>query len=297
MAKKVQKKELGKGIRALLGNIDEKVAEDASQVVKTLNSSIVEIPIDSIEVNPFQPRSEFDQEALEELTVSIKTYGLIQPLTVRRLREGEYQLISGERRLRASKKAGLKEVPAYIRIANDQELLEMALVENIQRKDLNAIEVAISYQRLMDECALTHEALSDRIGKNRSTVTNYTRLLKLPPEIQKSIKKDEISMGHARALAGMNDIALQISVLRKIQDEGLSVRATEDLIRRYQSPPAKKATGSEPNPAYLRMENTLSDHLDTKVKIKTVGNSDKGVITIHFDTLDEFNRIVDQIED
>lgn len=297
MAKKVQKKELGKGIRALLGNIDEKVAEDATQVVKTLNSAIVEIPIDSIEVNPFQPRTEFETEALEELSTSIKTYGLIQPLTVRRLREGEYQLISGERRLRASKRAGLDEVPAYIRIANDQELLEMALVENIQRKDLNAIEVAISYQRLMDECALTHEALSDRIGKNRSTVTNYTRLLKLPPEVQKSIKKDEISMGHARAIAGINDIALQISVLRKIQEEGLSVRATEDLIRRYQQPSQKIKTVNPVNEAYQRMETTLSDHLDTKVKIKTVGKTDKGVITIHFETLDDFNRIVDHIED
>lgn len=296
MAKKVQKKELGRGIRALLSNLDDKIESDAPGVVKELNRSIIELPLASIEINPFQPRVAFDEQSLEELSASIATYGLIQPITVRRMNANEYQLISGERRLRASKMAGLTEIPAYIRLANDQELLEMALVENIQRRDLNAIEIAISYQRLMDECELTHERLSERIGKDRSTVTNYTRLLKLPPEIQKSIKREEISMGHARALAGIQDIALQISVLHKITTEGLSVRATEELIRRYQQPSKPSASKDQTNSAYKHVEQNLCKSLDTKVQIKTVGKSDKGTILIHFHNLDEFNRLLEQID-
>ena len=298
MAKKVQKKELGRGIRALLGNIDEEIKTDAPSVVKELNSSIIELPIENIEINPFQPRTEFDPEFLEELANSIGTFGVIQPITVRRLGPDAYQLISGERRLRASKMAGLVEIPAYIRLANDQELLEMALVENIQRRDLNAIEVAISYQRLMEECNLTHEKLSERIGKDRSTVTNYTRLLKLPPEIQRSLKKDEISMGHAKALAGINDIALQISVLHKIKSDGLSVRATEELIRRYQQPKKEhNTTSTSPHvQGYKNVEKQLSNTFDTKVAIKTIGNTDKGTIAIHFNDLEEFNRILEIIE-
>jgi ParB family chromosome partitioning protein len=298
MAKKVQKKELGRGIRALLGNIDEEIKTDAPSVVKELNSSIIELPIENIEINPFQPRTEFDPEFLEELANSIATFGVIQPITVRRLGPDAYQLISGERRLRASKMAGMVEIPAYIRLANDQELLEMALVENIQRRDLNAIEVAISYQRLMEECSLTHEKLSERIGKDRSTVTNYTRLLKLPPEIQRSLKKEEISMGHAKALAGINDIALQISVLHKIKSDGLSVRATEELIRRYQQPKKEKSsnTSGQYSQAYKNVEKQLSNTLDTKVAIKTIGNTDKGTIAIHFNDLEEFNRILEIIE-
>lgn len=296
MAKKVQKKELGRGIRALLSNLDDKMESDAPSVVKELNSSIIELPLANIEINPFQPRVAFDEQSLEELSASIATYGLIQPITVRRMNANEYQLISGERRLRASKMAGLTEIPAYIRLANDQELLEMALVENIQRRDLNAIEIAISYQRLMDECELTHERLSERIGKDRSTVTNYTRLLKLPPEIQKSIKREEISMGHARALAGIQDIALQISVLHKITTEGLSVRATEELIRRYQQPSKSIGSKDQSNNAYKHVEQNLCKSLDTKVQIKTVGKSDRGTIQIHFHNLDEFNRLLEQID-
>lgn len=296
MAKKIQKKELGRGIRALLSNLDDKIESDAPGIVKELNSSIIELPLSSIEINPFQPRVAFDEQSLEELSASIATYGLIQPITVRRMNANEYQLISGERRLRASKMAGLTEIPAYIRLANDQELLEMALVENIQRRDLNAIEIAISYQRLMDECELTHEKLSERIGKDRSTVTNYTRLLKLPPEIQKSIKKEDISMGHARALAGIQDIALQISVLHKITTEGLSVRATEELIRRYQQPTKPGSSKDQSKNAYKHVELNLCKTLDTKVQIKTVGNSDKGTILIHFHSLDEFNRLLEQID-
>jgi len=295
MAKKVQKKELGKGIRALLSSMDTQAEPvDTSAIVKELNSNIIELSIESIEINPFQPRNDFDPQSLEELSASIATYGLIQPITVRRLSADAFQLISGERRLRASKMAGLTEIPAYIRLANDQELLEMALVENIQRRDLNAIEVAISYQRLMDECNLTHEQLSDRIGKERSTVTNYTRLLKLPPEIQKSIKKEEISMGHARALAGIQDIALQISLLHKIKSDGLSVRATEDLIRRYQNPTNPKKS-LEVSP-YKNVEQSLSKQLETKVLIKTTNHSKKGSIVIHFNDMDDFNRLLDLID-
>jgi ParB family transcriptional regulator, chromosome partitioning protein len=296
--KKQNKKELGLGIRALLSNIDEEIKHDPTAVVRELNKGILEIPLDNIEVNPFQPRRAFDSESLEELAVSINTYGLIQPITVRRLGPDQYQLISGERRFRASKLAGLQTVPAYIRVANDQEMLEMALVENIQRKDLNAIEVAISYQRLLDECELTHEALSDRIGKDRSTVTNYTRLLKLPPEIQQSIKAEDISMGHARSLAGVQDIAVQLSVLKAIKEDGLSVRKTEELIRRFQKPELKSASEkkSGEKTIYQKLAARLSDEFDTKVQIKTIGESDNGSIIIQFYGVDEFNRILEKIE-
>lgn len=296
MAKKVLKKELGKGIRALLSNLDDEMQTDAPALVKELNSSIIEIDIDQVEINPFQPRKDFDPASMEELATSIKTYGLIQPITVRRLAANSYQLISGERRLRASKLAGLQTIPVYIRIANDQELLEMALVENIQRKDLNAIEVAISYQRLMEECSLTHEQLSDRIGKDRSTVTNYTRLLKLPPEIQQSLKRQEMSMGHARALAGIQDVAVQLSVAKNIREAGLSVRATEELIRRYQEPAKPKSTEPAGNNPYAHVERQLSHTLDAKVKVKQNANAAGGSIVIQFHDMQDFNRIMELIE-
>ena len=224
---------MGKGIRALLNNIDEEIKDHPEEVVRELSSSVAMIPITAVEVNPFQPRKDFDDDALSELSESIKTYGLIQPITVRRLNDRQFQLISGERRTRAAKLAGLTEIPAYIRIADDQGMLEMALVENIQREDLNAIEIAITYQRLVDECNITHENMSERVGKKRSTITNYLRLLKLNPEIQQAIKLNKISMGHARALVGVNDIALQLMLYRQITKEELSVRAVEDLIRKY----------------------------------------------------------------
>ncbi len=296
MAKKVLKKELGKGIRALLSNLDDEMQTDAPALVKELNSSIIEIDIDQVEINPFQPRKDFDPASMEELATSIKTYGLIQPITVRRLAANSYQLISGERRLRASKLAGLLTIPVYIRIANDQELLEMALVENIQRKDLNAIEVAISYQRLMEECSLTHEQLSDRIGKDRSTVTNYTRLLKLPPEIQQSLKRQEMSMGHARALAGIQDVAVQLSVAKNIREAGLSVRATEELIRRYQEPSKPKSSEPAGNNPYAHVERQLSHTLDAKVKVKQNANAAGGSIVIQFHDMQDFNRIMELIE-
>jgi ParB family chromosome partitioning protein len=294
---KVKKPDLGQGIRALLGNIDAEVKEDPIRVTKELVGSVAVLDINFIEVNPFQPRKDFDPVALEELSTSLKTYGLIQPITVRRMSENVYQLISGERRFRASRLAGLTEVPAYIRVAeNDQEMIEMALVENIQREDLNAMEVAFSYQRLIDECNLTHEVMSDRVGKKRSTVSNYLRLLKLPPEVQQGIKNGQVSMGHARALAGVNDIALQLMLFQKVKTEGLSVREIEDLIAQYSETKDKSKKPSAKIPAeYRAVQDTLSSFFGTKIQLKTKGGG-KGSIVINFNSDDELNRILDTCE-
>lgn len=289
-----KKKELGKGIRALLSNIENSSnPKEKNELVKELNSSILEIPLDNIEVNPFQPRSEFDPEELQELAQSIKTHGLIQAITVRSLGGNKYQLISGERRLRASKIAGLKTIPVFIRVADDQALLEMALIENIQRSNLNAIEVAISYQRLMVECDLTHESLSERVGKKRSTISNYVRLLKLPPQIQSSIKNNEISMGHARSLAGVDDVGLQLDIYKEVLSKNLSVRALENIIKSYSA----EAKSGAPNkskelPAEVKkIQDNLSSTLGTSVKIKR-GESGNGEISIKFKSDREFNDIL-----
>lgn len=295
-----KKKELGKGIRALLSNIENTNSpKEKTELVKELNSSILEIRLDNIEVNPFQPRTEFDKEELDELAQSIKIHGLIQAITVRSLGGDKYQLISGERRMRASKLAGLSTVPAFIRIADDQALLEMALIENIQRSNLNAIEVAISYQRLMVECDLTHESLSDRVGKKRSTISNYVRLLKLPPQIQSSIKNNEISMGHARSLAGIEDLGLQLDIFKEVKEKSLSVRALENLIKSYNSPPpitapvAKKS--KKLSPEVKKIQDNLSVNLGTSVKIKRT-DSGSGEISIKFDSDRDFNNILEILE-
>jgi ParB family transcriptional regulator, chromosome partitioning protein len=294
---KVKKEELGRGIGALLRNFDEEVTNNPAKVVKELSSNVALIDISSIEVNPWQPRYEFDEEAMKELSESIKVHGLIQPITVRRLNDKKYQLISGERRTRASKLAGLTEIPAYIRLANDQEMLEMALVENIQREDLNAIEVAITYQRLVDECNLTHENLSDRVGKKRSTVSNFLRLLKLPPEIQNSIKNKQISMGHARALVGVDDLALQLMLHKRIINEYLSVRDIEDIIRKYSESKSKKpSSASETDHVSKQIQDLLSAFFGSKVMLKRKPNG-KGQITINFNSDDELNRILDSVEE
>lgn len=295
---KAKKKEIGLGIRALLTNFDEQVEENQEMVVKELSHSVAMIPLNQIEVNPFQPRTDFDEEALQELANSLKTHGLIQPLTVRRMGHNQYQLISGERRLRASKLAGLEEVPAYVRIANDQEMLEMALVENIQRQDLNAIEVAITYQRLIDECDLTHENLSDRVGKKRSSVSNYLRLLRLPPEIQNSIKKGDLSMGHARALAGVDDLGVQLLIFKKTLNEALSVRAVEQLISQYSKDKIapKKEETSGVTADYKRVEDQFRQFFGVKklqLKLKRGG---KGQIVIPFNSTAELNRMIDVLE-
>src|SRR4051812_7980005 len=238
-----KKKALGRGLSALLSDnsTDDRLETDVpvgtvvshatSTAPAAATSGIQEIPIEEIEVNPFQPRTHFDQEALHELSESIKVHGIIQPITVRRLTANQYQLISGERRFQASKLAGLKAIPAYIRLADDQQMLEMALIENIQRENLNAIEISLSYQRLITECSLKQDELGERVGKNRATVTNYLRLLKLPPDIQIAVRDTKISMGHARAIINVENPEQQLYIFKKAVSEDLSVRKVEELVR------------------------------------------------------------------
>lgn len=277
MAKLNQKKELGKGIRALLGDINQQINEEDDLVTDSPKSTHIQLlSLDKIEVNPFQPRVNFDETALEELANSIRVHGIIQPLTVRELPgTKKYQLISGERRWRASHLVGLTEVPVYIRTANDQEALEMALIENIQREELNAIEIGVNYQRLIDECKLNHEDLAERVGKKRATISNYIRLLKLPPDIQVAVREDKISMGHARALAGIEEIDLQLSIFKEVVDKNLSVRQTESLVAQRSSQRTPRPTKEKKNqPSFVkRWQDDLSSHLSTKV---TIQHSDKG---------------------
>ncbi len=299
MSKKLSKGDFGKGIRALLANpveLEQAVQENPQAVVRQLTHTVALLPLEQIEANPFQPRTDFDQEALNELAESIRVHGLIQPVTVRRLNDRSYQLISGERRFRACQMAGLAEIPAYVRLANDQQMLEMALIENIQRQDLNAIEIAISYQRLKEECNLTDEQLSERVGKQRSTITNYLRLLKLPVDIQQAIKNGDISMGHARALVGVSDVALQLSLLRQILRDGLSVRAVEDLIARHQVERGNKKLRPEKHlPDPLReVQDRFSAFFGAKVALQR-NERGKGQIVIKFDDDAELNRLLDLI--
>lgn len=298
MAKFNQKKELGKGIRALLGDINEQISENEVLVADKPKTTITQmLSLDRIEVNPFQPRVNFDEEALEDLANSIKVHGIIQPLTVRELKgTNKYQLISGERRWRASHLAELKEVPVYIRTANDQEALEMALIENIQREELNAIEIGVNYQRLIDECKLNHEELADRVGKKRTTITNYIRLLKLPPDIQVAVREDKISMGHARALAGVEKIDLQLSIFKDVIGKNLSVRQTESLVSQrnsQQTPRPAKENKVQPN-FVKRWQDDLSSQLSTKV---TIQHSEKGSGQVVLSYADEkdLERIIELI--
>ncbi len=299
MAKRVNKKQLGQGINSLLRNIETQVHENQAEVVKELSHSVAMIPVKEIEVNPYQPRNEFDEDALNELAESIKIHGLIQPITVRRLNANEYQLISGERRLRASKMAGLEEVPAYIRLANDQEMLEMALVENIQRENLNAIEVALTLSRLKEECKLTDEQLSERVGKKRSTITNHLRLLKLPADIQKAIKDRSISMGHARVLAGVEDYGIREALFKTTIKEALSVRALEQLASSSnEGKTGKSAAKKAPTlpDAYEQVQQQLREHFGTpriQLKLKKAG---KGQIVIPFESNDQLNDMLEQLD-
>lgn len=291
-----RKNALGRGLGALLDDstinkTDEKLSTDGVQV-----NRIDEIPLSWIEVNPFQPRTKFDQEALDELADSIKIQGIIQPITVRKLKEKKYQLISGERRFHASKLAGLKQIPAYVRTANDQQMLEMALIENIQRENLNAIEISLSYQRLLSECKLNQEDLSERVGKKRSTVTNYLRLLKLPPDIQAGIRDDKISMGHARALINVEKIEQQLDLFHKIVRDDLSVRNIEDIVRKIQNADKdlkqKPDTKKELNYELKQLQEKLSSHFGTKVSIKNE-KENRGDIKIPFLSLEDLNRILE----
>ena len=293
---------LGRGLSALLDDSDNvhthtpRTNVSASPETKPAGSSVTEIKIAEIEVNPFQPRTDFDVQALQELADSIKLQGLIQPITLRRVNAGSYQLIAGERRLRASKLAGLTTIPAYVRTANDQQMLEMALIENIQRENLNAIEVALSFQRMIEECSLKQEELGERVSKNRSTVTNYLRLLKLPPVIQASIRDGQLSMGHAKALIPVEDPTKQIFIHQHIIKEGLSVRKTEELVRELQTAPVKKE-GKQPEPIpyqLQRIQDNLASKFSTRVKLKLAGQG-KGAIEIPFFSDDDLSRILEML--
>lgn len=294
---KTKKPALGKGLSALLENAETDVTSKQTggqnSGTPKLVGSISKINIQEIEANPFQPRTNFEEAELKELAHSIKKHGIIQPVAVRKLGYDQYQLISGERRFRAAQIAGLKDIPAYIRVANDQAMLEMALVENIQRSELNAIEVAISFKRLLEECDLTQEELGDKVSKNRSTVTNYLRLLKLPPEIQVGIRNKQISMGHARALISIEDEDLQIKLYHKIIQEKLSVRAVEDLVRNASDAKGKSKKASESGtPKHLsEYANKLQSNFKTGIKIKQ-NTRGKGNIVIRFDNQNELERIL-----
>jgi ParB family transcriptional regulator, chromosome partitioning protein len=293
---------LGRGLSALLNDTETVQAAKPQQADREERApspgNISFIKISQVEVNPFQPRTEFDQEALQELSDSIKVQGLIQPITVRQLDSKTYQLISGERRLRASKLAGIEEVPAYIRTANDQQMLEMALIENIQRENLNAIEVALSFQRMIDECSLKQEQLGDRVSKNRSTVTNYLRLLKLPPAIQASIRDNNISMGHAKALLGVEDADKQLYVHQEILSKGLSVRKAEELVRLIQQQDIRKKDSKKPEPVsfqYQKIQDDLASKFATRVTLKVQGKG-KGAIEIPFMSEDDLSRILELLD-
>lgn len=282
-----KKKALGRGLSALLENSGTNEISNYNNVSTIIAGSIANIPVDFIDSNPFQPRIHFDEEALRELASSIKEQGVIQPITVRQAENNRYQLISGERRLKASISIGLENIPAYVRTASDHSMLEMALVENIQRKDLNPIEVSLSFQRLIDECKLTQEELSDKVGKNRSTITNFLRLLKLPATIQIGLQENKISTGHARAIINVPSIDTQLAIYKDIIEQDLSVRQTEEIVRNIDNEPYsfKKSTKATATPSlpqkYLKVIEQLEKNVGLKTDIKR-NNSGKGTIIFHF---------------
>lgn len=298
MAKAIKKQALGRGLSALLKDPDNDIKSVEDKNADKVVGNIIELELDAIEINPFQPRSNFNEESLRELATSIKELGVIQPITVRKMEFNKFQLISGERRLRASKLAGLTVIPAYIRIANDNESLVMALVENIQRHDLDPIEIALSYQRLIDEIQLTQEQMSDRVGKKRSTITNYLRLLKLDPIIQTGIRDGFISMGHGRAIISIEDLDIQTDIYQKILSDNLSVRETESLVKNYQESLKPKPL-SKAKTATFEVEDAekkaITNYFGTKVDVKVAGNG-KGKITIPFHSEEEFKRILKLIQ-
>jgi ParB family chromosome partitioning protein len=294
-----KKRALGKGLSALLKNPDTDItsAESIENSTKIVGS-ISELPLDQIEVNPFQPRTDFDEDALQELAISIKELGVIQPITVRKLGYDKFQLISGERRFRATQIAGLNSIPVYIRIANDQEMLEMALVENIQREQLNPVEVALSYQRLIDECKLTQEKMSERVGKKRSTITNYLRLLKLPAEILSALKKEDISMGHARALINVNNPETQLNIFRDAVSNKFTVREIEQIVKDFgntnYTKTSRNRTKSIPTFEHQKISNDLSHSLGKEVKLKVL-KSGKGKVEIKFNSAEELDEIIKKL--
>lgn len=304
-----QQRGLGKGINALfgdtadLGNIRKPVGYINKEVVteeqpkKGASADVLLIPVDLIEPNPFQPRMTFDQEALDELAESIRTLGLIQPITVRRKTDGGYQIISGERRFRASRLTGMTMIPAYIRDANDQGMLEMAIVENIQREDLDPIEVALSYQRLIEECSLTQEQMALRVGKKRASVTNFLRLLKLPAKIQHDLKVGLLSVGHAKVLLGVEDTNMQEYLCDLVIKEDLSVRQLEDKIRKLNSPKNEPETESQDLPEeYFKVLEIVGKYFENNISLKR-SSAGKGSMTIHFNSDEEVKKFLQALED
>jgi len=294
---KQNKDALGKGIRSLLQSIDADLKTGSGE----LKSSVVEavanfqrIPVGDIEPNPRQPRKDFDEAALQELAHSIKLHDLVQPITVSGLANGKFMLISGERRLRASKLAGLKDIPAYIRKANDQQLLELALLENLQREDLNAMEIALSYKRMMEELNHTQEEVAERMGKERSTVANYIRLLRLPPDIQAAVRKNIISMGHARALINVDTVDKQLYIFKEITKQGLSVRQTEDLVRKLYKTGVNNSVKQQVPAAFKKIEDNLASHFSAKVKLNH-SKKGSGTIMIEYYSIHDLNKILEQM--
>lgn len=291
---------LGKGIRSLLQNIDA----DLKTTAGSLKTNVVEnatgitrIPVQDIEPNPKQPRSDFDEKALKELADSIRLHDIIQPVTVSRLANGKYRLIAGERRWRASKLAGIADIPAYIRQANDTQLLELALLENLQREDLNAMEISLSYKRMMEELEYTQEQVAERMGKDRSTVANFIRMLKLPPDIQLAVRSGELSMGHARALINVDTVDKQLYIFKEIKEKGLSVRQTEALVRNLykQGGAVKKSSKSALPAGFQRIEDKLASHFSTRVKLRHSRNG-SGQILIEYYSQEELNKILAQMD-
>ena len=293
MAKSNRKQVLGRGLSALLNdpdhNIDSAEDKNAAQVI----GNIIDLPLENISTNPFQPRTHFNEDALKELSNSIKELGVIQPVTVRKMKGDQYQLVSGERRLRASKMAGISKIPAYVRLANDQESLEMALVENIQRQDLDPIEIGLSYQRLIEEINLTQDQLSERVGKKRSTITNYMRLLKLDPIIQTGIRDQFITMGHGRALVNVEDPKTQLDLYKQIVKKGLSVRAVEVLVRQLKNP--KVSPSSYASPFVKEAAADLETFFETPVTV-AANDQGKGVLKIAFDSQEKLQHILNKIK-
>ena len=293
-----KKDALGKGIRSLLQSIDADLKTNSGDLktdVVEKATSIIRVPVELIEGNPKQPRKDFDEVALSELAASIRLHDIIQPLTVAKIAGEKYRLIAGERRWRAAKMAGLKDVPVYIRQANDQQLLELALLENLQRENLNSIEIALSYKRMMEELTYTQEHVAERMGKERSTVTNYIRLLKLPPDIQVAVRTDVLSMGHARALINVDTVDQQLYIFNEIKNKGLSVRQTEDLVRQlYKGSAVKKSVKANLPSAFRKIEDNLASHYGTRVKMQH-NKKGHGAITIEYYSIQELNSILEKM--
>jgi len=296
---KKYKEALGKGIRSLLQGIDLDLKTSSGSLKSSVAESVtgvLRVPLDQIETNPKQPRKDFDETALQELAASIRIHDIIQPVTVARLPSGKYRLITGERRFRASQMAGIRDIPVYVRQANDQQLLELALLENLQREDLNAMEVALSYKRMMDELNYTQEQVSERMGKERSTVANYVRLLKLPPDIQVALRNNLISMGHARALINVDTVDKQLYLYNEIKNRSLSVRQTEELVRKLYnaSHPVKESVKAGMPESYRKIEDTLATHFSTRVRLNH-NDRGSGSISIEYYSVQELDKILGQL--